>query len=61
MATGEDFLMRPCAAGMCKFESMLDGTLDLADVAAMNEYLDIKAANEAAIEEYIALKGGGNR
>ncbi len=52
--------MRPCAAGMCKFESMIDGTFDLADVAAMNEYLDIKAANETLIEEYAAAMRGRN-
>jgi hypothetical protein len=31
---------------MCKYESLKDGTLDLADVALMNEALDVKAENE---------------
>ncbi|WP_275578206.1 DUF6889 family protein [Dyella mobilis] len=26
---------------MCKFESLVDGTLDLADVALMNDALDV--------------------
>lgn len=37
--------MRPVSAGMCKYESLLDGTLDLADIARMNEYLDIQTEN----------------
>jgi len=40
---------------MCKYESMIDGTLDLADVAALNEYLDIEAENQMRIEEFIEL------
>lgn len=31
---------------MCKYESLKDGTLDLADIALMNEALDVLAANE---------------
>lgn len=36
---------------MCKFESLKDGTLDLADVALMNDALDVVADNEYLIEE----------
>lgn len=39
--------MRPVRAGMCKYESLKDCTLDLADLALMNEYLDIEAENTA--------------
>lgn len=35
-----DFLMRPVIRGLCKYESLLDGTLDLCDLALMNESLD---------------------
>ena len=31
---------------MCRYESLKDGTLDLADVAAMNDALDARAENE---------------
>lgn len=46
MQDGEDFLLRPVAAGMCKFESLIDGTLDLVHVLTMNEYLDNRLHNE---------------
>jgi hypothetical protein len=31
---------------MCKYESVIDGTLTLADIATMNDVLDIEAENE---------------
>jgi hypothetical protein len=46
MAEGEDWLLRPSIDGMCQYESLINGTLDLADVAKMNEALDIRAENE---------------
>lgn len=46
MADGEDWLMRPAIDGLCKYESLIDGTLDLADIAKMNEALDVRAENE---------------
>jgi hypothetical protein len=42
----EDWVMRPVIAGMCKMESLLDGTLNLYHIALMNEALDSKAENE---------------
>jgi len=47
----EDWLLRPVIKGMCKYESLLDGTLDLADIALMNDALDVVADNEYLIEE----------
>lgn len=47
MASGEDWLMRPVLAGCCKYESLVDGTLGLEDVARMNEALDVREENEA--------------
>jgi hypothetical protein len=47
----EDWLLRPVIKGMCKFESLKDGTLDLADIALMNDALDVVADNEFLIEE----------
>jgi hypothetical protein len=31
---------------MCRYESLLDGTLHLEDVADMNDYLDMEVENE---------------
>lgn len=39
-------VLRPVLAGMCKYESLLDGTLDLADIALMNDALAVRAENE---------------
>lgn len=36
---------------MCKYESLKDGTLDLEDVALMNEALDVQAENQARIQK----------
>ena len=47
----EDWLLRPVIKGMCKFESLKDGTLDLADIALMNDALDVVADNEYLVEE----------
>lgn len=42
--------MRPVLRGLCKFESLKDGTLDLADVALMNAALDVSDENDARAE-----------
>lgn len=46
MPDGEDWLLRPVDAGMCKYESLLDGTLQLVDVARLNDLLDVRIENE---------------
>lgn len=51
MPDGEDWLLRPCIKGMCKFESLKNGELDLADIALMNDALDVVADNEYLINE----------
>ena len=43
--------MRPAIKGMCKFESIKDGTLDLADIALMNDALDVVADNEYLVDD----------
>ena len=45
MEEGEDFLLRPVINGMCRFESLKDGTIDLYDIVLMNEALDVQAEN----------------
>lgn len=46
MPDESDWLMRPVIKGMCKFESLKNGKLDLADIALMNDALDVVADNE---------------
>lgn len=38
--------MRPAVEGICRYESLKNGVLDLEDVARMNAALDVKAENE---------------
>jgi hypothetical protein len=38
--------MRPVMRGMCKMEGLRDGTLDLCDVALMNETIDVSDEND---------------
>lgn len=51
MPDGEDWLLRPVDRGMCSYESIIDGTLSLEDVALMNDYLDVKDENERRFNE----------
>ena len=43
--------MRPVLRGMCRFESLKDGTLDLCDIALMNEALDVEAENAGRAQD----------
>lgn len=43
---GEDWLLRPVVKGLCRYESLKDGTLDLCDIALMNDALAAKEENE---------------
>lgn len=48
---GEDWLLAPVVAGMVKYESLLDGTVGLIDIARCNDALAARSENEArAIE-----------
>lgn len=38
--------MRPVLRGLCKYESLKDGTLSLLDIAKMNEALDVSFTNQ---------------
>lgn len=46
---GMDFLIRPVRSGMCRYESLKDGTLTLEDVLIMNVYMDNESHNRAEI------------
>lgn len=43
--------MRPCLRGLCRYESLKNGDLDLADVAEMNDALDVQEENQRRYEE----------
>ena len=43
--------MRPVVEGMCKFESLKDGTISLWDIALMNEALAVRDENTLRAEE----------
>lgn len=50
--------MRPVLAGMCQMESLKNCAIDLADIALMNDALDVRAENERRYNE--ANEGPGS-
>jgi hypothetical protein len=38
---GEDWLLRPVVRQLCRYESLKDGTVDLCDIALLNDALDV--------------------
>lgn len=51
---GEDFLRGPVEAGYIRYDKLLDGSVDLADIARMNDWLDVKAENQYRIDKWRA-------
>jgi len=49
---GEDYLMRPVDAGYISYSDLKNGSVDLADIARMNDWLDLKADNNARIRRW---------
>jgi hypothetical protein len=47
----EDWLLRPVLCGLCRYESLKSGELDLEDIALMNEALDVKTENDYRASE----------
>lgn len=43
---------------MCRYESLKDGTLDLADIALMNDKLMVRADNERIARERMERNDG---
>ncbi len=41
-----DWLLRPVVRGLCRYESLKNGEIDLADIDLMNEALDVVQHNE---------------
>ena len=51
MQDGLDWVLRPVLHNCCRYESLLDGTLTLVDIAIMNEALDVRAYNQRLFDE----------
>jgi hypothetical protein len=49
---GEDFIMRPVLRGLCKLESLVDGSLTLEHIARANEALNVYDENERRWHEW---------
>lgn len=47
----EEWVLGPVEAGLCRYESLLDGTLGLHDIARMSEYLSVLNENRARVDE----------
>lgn len=45
--------MRPVIKGMCRYESLKDGTLDLADIALMNDALNVQVDNQRIYDDWV--------
>jgi len=57
----EYWIMRPVLEGLCNYESLINGVLDLCDIARMNEALDVREENRARVEEALAAEAERNR
>lgn len=51
MPNGTDFLMRPVLRQVCRYESLLDGTLTLCDVGDLNDALNVFDENQRRLTE----------
>lgn len=43
--------MRPVLRGLLRYESLKDGSVDLADIALLNDALDVQIENDARVAE----------
>lgn len=44
---GMDYVMRPVIGGLCRYESLKDGTLTLYDIAIMHDAMNARDENAA--------------
>lgn len=51
MHNDEGFLMAPVLEGMCRLESLIDGTLDLEHVAWANDAIAVREENKARAQK----------
>lgn len=43
--------MQPVVEGLCKYESLIDGSIGLADIARMNDAISVRNENQRRMEE----------
>lgn len=48
--------MAPVIAGLCSFEGLKNGAIDICDIALMNDALAVKADNENLARQHIESK-----
>lgn len=53
MSGGEDWLMRPVVRGLVPFVELKRTSIDLCDIAMMNEALDVEDENRARVAEAV--------
>jgi hypothetical protein len=51
MIEGEYWVMRPVLEGLCQYESLINGVIDLSDIARMNEAIDVRDENQARAQD----------
>lgn len=54
MREGYDFIYRPVICGVLSGEKLSDGSVDILDIARLNEALDVKFENERRLHEAAA-------
>ncbi|SDO51954.1 hypothetical protein SAMN05216360_12533 [Methylobacterium phyllostachyos] len=62
LPNGYSWLLRPVERNMCLFESLLNGAIDLADIALMNDAISVAAENQsraqAALDAHLKMNAG---
>ncbi|ELY9423068.1 DUF6889 family protein [Cronobacter dublinensis] len=52
MPGGEEYILRPAEAFRIAWRDLKSGAVDLCDIALMNDWLDLKADNQARLERW---------
>lgn len=58
MSGKEDYVLRPVRNRMCLYESVVNGTLDLIDIAVMNESIDVENENRDRVAVWVKKHHG---
>ncbi|MEF3886532.1 NTP pyrophosphohydrolase [Escherichia coli] len=56
MPDGLSYLLNPVDAGLIPYTALKDGSVDLYDIALLNDHLAVKADNQRRIEKWRARK-----
>lgn len=51
--------MRPVLRGLCRYESLKDGTLGMEDIALMNDALEVQSDNELIARQHLEKRNHG--